>query len=69
VSEVVASGTVTVEDSHGKTWDEIVEVFERDLTDTDGTSLTPEEVARRVAYEQASSLAGVPIGINSVDIS
>lgn len=52
---VVASGTVCVRDLHsGAEWDEIVEVFERDLMDTNGHELPPEDVARRVAVNQAS---------------
>jgi len=52
---VVASGTVRVRNlDSGREWDEIVEVFERDMTDTDGSNLTVEDVARRVARLQAS---------------
>jgi hypothetical protein len=52
---LVASGTVRVRNlDTGCEWDEIVEVFERDMTDTDGSNLTVEDVARRVASNQAS---------------
>jgi hypothetical protein len=52
---LVASGTVTVRClDTGREWDEIVEVFERDLQDTDGSGLTVEDAARRVAKNQAS---------------
>lgn len=52
---LVASGTVHVRNvDSGREWDEIVEVFERDMTDTDGSNLTVEDVARRVATNQAS---------------
>jgi hypothetical protein len=52
---LVASGTVRVKDlQSGAEWDEIVEVFERDLEDTNGNELPPEDVARRVAVNQAS---------------
>lgn len=52
--ELIASGTVCVRSLlTGAEWDEIVEVFERDLTDTNGDSLTVEDVARRVAQNQA----------------
>lgn len=51
---LVAYGTVTVRSLiDGREWYEIVEVFERDLTDTDGSELAPEDVARRVAQNQA----------------
>jgi hypothetical protein len=63
---VVASGTVCVRSLRtGDEWDEMVEVFERDLTDTNGDALTPEDVARRVARLQA----GVEVETLEVDIS
>jgi hypothetical protein len=57
VNDVVVSGTVRVRDKHGREWDEIVEVFEADLDDTDGTTLTPEDAARRQARRQAGPSA------------
>lgn len=43
---LVASGTVRVRDlDTGAEWDEIVEVFEEDLTDTNGHELPPEDFA------------------------
>jgi hypothetical protein len=55
MSSLVASGTVRVRClDTGREWDEIVEVFEQDMEDTDGSELTPEDVARRVAINQAS---------------
>lgn len=51
---VVCSGTVRVRSLlTGNEWDEMVEVFEEDLEDTNGDELTPEDVARRVASAQA----------------
>jgi len=61
---VVASGTVRVRDLRsGAEWDEIVEVFERDLTDTNGHELPPEDVARRVAVNQAS-----PADVETIEV-
>lgn len=61
---VVASGTVRVRDlATGAEWDEIVEVFERDLTDTNGHELPPEDVARRVATNQAS-----PADVETIEV-
>lgn len=52
--EVVASGVVRVRSlDTGEEWDEIAEVSERELTDTDGSELTVEDVARRQASRQA----------------
>lgn len=54
MTNVIASGTVTVRSlSTGREWEEMVEVFEDDLDDTDGTTLTVEDAARRVARYQA----------------
>lgn len=53
---IVAEGTVCVR-SIGATveeWDELVTVYERDLQDTDGSTLTVEDAARRVAKNQSS---------------
>jgi hypothetical protein len=52
MSDLVASGTVRVRDMSGHEWDEIVEVFEEDLDDTNGETLAPEDVACRVAQNQ-----------------
>jgi IMP cyclohydrolase len=54
MSGVVASGTVRVRCLEtGDEWDELVEVFEQDLEDTDGTTMTVEDAARRQACRQA----------------
>jgi len=46
MSGVVASGVVRVRSlESGNEWDEKVEVFEQDLDDTDGTTLTVEGVS------------------------
>jgi hypothetical protein len=53
MSDVVASGTITVRDlDSGREWDEIVEVFERDMDDA-ADEVCVEDVARRVAQNQA----------------
>ena len=63
---VVASGTVRVQSLRtGDEWDEMVEVFEGDLADTNGDALTPEDVARRVATNQAPE----PVETLECDIS
>ena len=54
MADLIANGTVTVRSlTTGDEWDEIVEVFERDLADTNGETLTVEDVGRRVAQNQA----------------
>lgn len=56
MSNVVASGTVTVRDLEtGAEWDEIVEVFEKDMDWYDERDLetTVEDVARNQANRQA----------------
>lgn len=56
MSEVVASGTVRVRDlDTGAEWDEIVEVFEKDMDWYDERDLetTVEDVARNQANRQA----------------
>lgn len=66
MSKVVASGTVRVRELQGagREWDEIVEVFEEDLEDTNGEELTVEDVARRVAQNQADG----PVETLEVDL-
>jgi hypothetical protein len=49
---VIASGTVVVRTMH-REFEEIVEVFEEDMQDTDGSTLTVEDAARRQAMRQA----------------
>jgi hypothetical protein len=62
---VIASGTVRVRDLRsGAEWDEIVEVFDRDMEDTDGTMLCVEDVARRVAVNQASPADVETLGVD-----
>jgi hypothetical protein len=62
---LVASGTVRVRDlDTGAEWDEIVEVFEEDLDDTDGHELPPEDVARRVAVNQALPATVETLGVD-----
>ena len=54
MADLIANGTVTVRSlTTGDEWDEIVEVFKRDLADTNGETLTVEDVGRRVARNQA----------------
>lgn len=53
MSDVIASGTVTVRELHGsREWDEIVEVFERDMNEA-ADEVPVEDIARRVAQNQA----------------
>ena len=64
MSDVVASGTVTLQEmgpGRPREWEEIVEVFEADLEDTDGSELTPEDVARRVAINQSDGMGDVQV--------
>lgn len=52
--DAVADGHVRVRSLEtGDEWDEKVVVFENDLHDTDGSTLTVEDAARRQARRQA----------------
>jgi len=54
-TDIIADGTVRVRSlDNGQEWDELVTVYERDLQDTDGSTLTVEDAARRVAKNQCS---------------
>jgi hypothetical protein len=65
MNDVIASGEVVVRSIiTGKEWTELVKVFECELTDTDGSTLTVEDAARRQAVRQGGNVETLEVDVS-----